>query len=180
MSPPPAAHTNARPQDVRLLGLDVDGVMTDGSILLDADGRELKRFNSTDGVGIRAWLRLGFGVAIITGRSGAAVRQRAADLGIPHVILGSRDKGTALDELARVSGTPTSAMAFLADDWPDLPVLRRVGYPMAVANAAPQVRRASAFVTTSPGGHGAVREAIEHLLMAKGLLDEAVRLYDAG
>ncbi len=163
--------------DVELLCLDVDGVMTDGSIRLDDNAVETKRFHVRDGTGIRIWSRLGYHVALITGRSGQAVRHRAAELGIEHVIQASTDKAASLDAvLAKLSLQPAQA-AILGDDLPDLPMLRKAGYPMAVADAVAEVRAAAAFVTTRAGGHGAVREAVEHLLSAKGRWNEAVDLF---
>lgn len=162
---------------VVLLGLDVDGVLTDGSIMLDDQGRELKRFCAPDGVGLRTWTRLGLKAAVITGRGGTALLHRLSSLGVPEVIQSSKDKAAALEQLCRRTGVKPEHMAFLGDDWPDLPVLARVGYPMAVANAAREVKAAARFVTAAPGGHGAVREAIEHLLIAKGMLDQALALH---
>ncbi len=164
---------------IDLLALDVDGVLTDGGIILDADGRELKRFHASDGVGMRAWTRLGLKLAIVTGRSGSAVLHRAADLGVHPVILGSKDKASALNELEAASGVRRDRIAFLGDDWPDLAILRRVHYPMAVANADARVKAAAKYVTARPGGAGAVRDAIEHLLSSMNLLDKALALYDA-
>lgn len=168
----------AVPADIRLLVLDVDGVMTDGGILLDPGGGEIKRFHVRDGTGLRLWMRLGRSVGLITGRRGGALEARARELEIGHVIQGSADKGAALDELLRRSGVDAGRTAALADDLPDLPVLRRVAYPMAVADAVEEVRAASLFVTSRPGGHGAVREAIEHLLHAQGCWSEALGLFE--
>jgi 3-deoxy-D-manno-octulosonate 8-phosphate phosphatase (KDO 8-P phosphatase) len=147
--------------------------MTDGSINLDDHGVETKRFNVRDGTGLRLWMRLGYQCAIITGRGGAALRHRARELGIVHVVQEASDKGAAFDDLLRRLGLPAAHAAILADDLPDLPMMRRAGYPMAVADAAPEVRRAAVFVTASPGGRGAVRDAIEHLLRARGRWEEA-------
>ena len=163
---------------IQLLALDVDGVLTDGGIYLDDSGRESKRFDVTDGFALRLWARLGLHTAIITGRSGGTVLHRAAYLGIPHVHLDAKDKALALADLVAASGVQPQAIAFLGDDWPDLPILRRVGYPMAVANARPEVKALARFVTAAPGGSGAVREAVEHLLASMGRLDEARALYD--
>lgn len=163
---------------IELLALDVDGVLTDGSIYLDADGREIKRFSAADGVALRAWQRLGLRSAIITGRTSDAVLHRAADLGITTVIQGAKDKSASLDDLLRRTGVPADRIAYIGDDWPDLPVLRRVGYPIAVANAAPHVKALARHITSRRGGDGAVREAIEHLLESLRLLDKAVALHD--
>ncbi|MGE3322132.1 MAG: KdsC family phosphatase [Phycisphaerales bacterium] len=176
-TPKPTPATSG-PAAVQLLVLDVDGVMTDGGIYVDDAGREFKRFDVTDGAGIRVWLKMGRQAAIITGRGGDTVMHRASYLGIEHVVRESRDKAADLTRLASSLGLPLGATAFLADDWPDLAALRVCGYPMAVANAEPAVRALARFATSRPGGRGAVREAIEHLLSAQGLLDHAVRLYD--
>jgi 3-deoxy-D-manno-octulosonate 8-phosphate phosphatase (KDO 8-P phosphatase) len=128
-------------------------------------------------MGIRIWMRLGYHVAIITGRSGDSVRHRAAELGIEHVIQASQDKAVSLDlVLTKLSLQPAQA-AILGDDLPDLPMLRKAGYPMAVADAVTEVRQVAAFVTTHAGGDGAVREAVEHLLSARGRWNEAVDLF---
>jgi 3-deoxy-D-manno-octulosonate 8-phosphate phosphatase (KDO 8-P phosphatase) len=169
-TPPAAAIT--------LLALDADGVLTDGSILLDDDGREVKRFNVRDGFGIDLWHRMGFRVAVITGRSGRALERRVRELAIEFLIQGAADKAAALTRLIEQSGTPADQIAHLADDWPDIPVLRRVGYAMAVADADERVRALARYVTRAPGGRGAVREAVVHLLDAKGLSERALRLYD--
>ncbi len=167
----------ADPAAVELLCLDVDGVLTDGSINLDDNGVETKRFHVRDGTGIRVWCRLGHRVALITGRSGNALRHRAGELEIDHVIQGSRDKAADLDKVLARMGLDAQQTAILADDLPDLPIMRRAGYPMAVADAVPEVLEAAVFVTTRPGGHGAVREAIEHLLKAKNRWAEAAGLF---
>lgn len=172
-----AARKPFDPAALRLLVLDVDGVMTDGSIIVDDLGRETKRFHVRDGLGIRIWQRLGGQVAIITGRSSQVVTRRAAELGITEVHQDVRDKGTALRAVFERTNASAATTAALVDDLVDLPLVRGVGYPMAVADAAPEVRRAARFVTSLAGGRGAVREAIEHLLVAQGRWDEAVSLF---
>lgn len=165
------------PPDIELLILDVDGVLTDGGIMLDDNGAETKRFHVRDGTGIRIWLELGYQVAMITGRSGKALAHRTAELGVKHVIQGSRDKGAAFDELTRSLSIDPSRAAVLADDLPDLPVMRRAGYAMAVADASREVRKLASYVTSRPGGHGAAREAVELLLKAKNRWDDAISLF---
>lgn len=163
---------------IQLLCLDVDGVMTNGSIVIDDHGVESKRFHVRDGTGIRMWQKLGFHVALITGRSGMAVRHRANELGIQLVVQGSEDKAADFRRLLESIDLNASQAAMLGDDLPDLPVMKLSGYPMAVADAVAEVRDMAAFVTIRPGGHAAVREAIEHLLKAKDCWDDARKLYD--
>lgn len=165
-------------ENVQLLCLDVDGVMTDGSIVIDDHGCEAKRFHVRDGTGIRLWIKMGFKVAIITGRRGMALRHRASELGIDHVIQGSSNKLADFGTLLNALGLAASQAAMLADDLPDLSIMKMSGYPMAVADAVSEVRQAAAFVTVRPGGHAAVREAIEHLLRTKNRWDEALNLFE--
>lgn len=165
------------PSDITLLALDVDGVLTDGSIFIDDAGNETKRFNVRDGFGLRVWATMGFQTAIITGRSGTALQHRAADLRIGEVIQGSKDKAASLAILVERSGVPADRIAFLGDDWPDLSVMKKVGYPIAVADADPAILVIAAYTTRSKGGHGAVREVVEHLLSAKGMMETAMAMY---
>ncbi len=165
-------------QSVELLVLDVDGVLTNGTIALDDDGRELKQFNVRDGAGLRIWMRLGGKVAIITGRSGQALRHRAEELGIRDVRQGVKDKGAELEALLDHLELEPAQAAAMGDDLPDLAMLRRVGFPIAVSDAAAEVRDAASYVTTLGGGQGAVREAIEHLIRARGAWDEVMSWYD--
>ena len=176
---PPPPHSSPAAATVSLLVLDVDGVLTDGSIQIDDLGHETKKFNVRDGFGIKLWQKLGFRVAIITGRSGKAVQYRAAELGITDLVQGSGDKLTSLRAMAAGLGLELSAVACIADDWPELEMMRQVGYPIAVADADARVLAAAAYITSRPGGHGAVREAVEHLLSARGLLNRALGLYDS-
>jgi len=163
-----------RPARVGLLCLDVDGVLTDGTVLIDDLGRETKRFNVRDGAGLKLWARAGFVTAIITGRSSMALRHRADELGIRLIVQGCGDKAAAFAELLEALDLPASRAAVVGDDLPDLPMLRLCGYPVAVADAAPEVRREAAWVTTAAGGRGAVREVVEHLLKAKDRWEELI------
>ncbi len=169
---------HADPASIRLLCLDVDGVLTDGSILLDDHGVETKRFFVRDGTGLRAWQQAGGLVAIITGRSGDAVRRRAEELGIDRVLSGVERKGRAFESLLQELGLTADQAAMVGDDLPDLPVLARCGYPVAVRDAAPEVHAVASWVTSRPGGRGAVREVVEHLLRARGAWDAAVASYE--
>ncbi len=169
--------TAAAAKNIRLLCLDADGVLTDGSIIIDDNGIESKRFHVRDGAGIRMWLKLGFELAIITGRRGKALQYRAKELGINHLIQGSAHKLADLTTLLETLGLQPENTAMLGDDLPDLPLLKAVGYPMAVADAVAEIRDSAAFITTCPGGHGAVREAIEHLLRAKNCWQQAMEVF---
>ena len=163
---------------VKLLCLDVDGVMTDGSIMLDDNAVETKRFHVRDGTGMRVWSRVGYQLAIITGRSGQALVHRARELEVKHVFQGVKNKAECFRDLLASLGLDASEAAMLGDDLPDLPLLKICGYPMAVSDAVHEVRQVAAFTTSLPGGSGAVREAIEHLLVARGQWKEAVALFD--
>lgn len=173
-TPRPAPRAGNRifsdPASIGLLVLDVDGVLTDGSINIDDDGRETKRFHVRDGYAMKLWMNSGHPLAIITGRSGEALRHRLRSLGVPDelVVQGSRDKSQALDQILDITGIEESRAAHMGDDWPDLPILERVGYPMCPADAEPEVRRVCAYASSRTGGHAAVREAIAHLLGARG------------
>ncbi len=149
---------------IRLLVLDVDGVLTDGRLWYSANGEELKSFHVRDGLGIKSLLAAGTEVAIISGRASAAVARRAAELGIRHVVQGCDDKGRAFDALCASLGVSPSAVACIGDDTPDLPMLTRAGLAVAVADAHPDVRAVANRVTTLPGGRGAVREVCDWLL----------------
>jgi 3-deoxy-D-manno-octulosonate 8-phosphate phosphatase (KDO 8-P phosphatase) len=152
---------------VRLLVLDVDGVLTDGRIYLPASGDEIKVFDVRDGSGIVAAQRAGIEVAIISGRSAEAVDRRARELGITHVAQGVRDKGTELARLLETLGLEADACACVGDDVPDLPMLARAGFSIAVADAHADVLGAVDWVTSRPGGRGAVREVCDLLLSGR-------------
>lgn len=165
-------------RDIKLLLADVDGVLTDGSIVLDSLGNETKMFHVRDGSGIVAWQKLGLKFGVITGRPSRVTTLRAAELRIEFVEqCGAMDKVQALENIGTRAGVDLSCIAFIGDDLADLPVLTRVGYPIAVADAAPEVRGVAKYVTPSPGGRGAVREAIEHILKAAGRWDEVLESY---
>ncbi len=163
---------------IQLLALDVDGVLTDGSILIDDEGREIKRFNVRDGLGITTWLRLGLHAGVITRRAGNAVTHRMRELGVQHVVQGCMDKREAVTVLARECRVELAATAFIGDDWPDLPAMGIVGLPIAVADAAPEVKAVAKLITVAPGGRGAVREAVEHLLDLNGMRHQALAFFD--
>lgn len=163
MSAPAAA---AVPRGLRTLVLDVDGVLTDGRLWFGADGEALKVFHVRDGYGIKALLRAGIEVVVISGRRSAAVERRCAELGIRHVRQGVEDKVAAFRELLALVGGTAAASACIVDDTPDLPLMAAVAFPVAVADAHPDVRAAARYVTTAPGGLGAVREVCDLLVEA--------------
>lgn len=157
---------------VKLLALDVDGVLTDGRLYYGNAGEELKAFNIKDGLGIKLLQRAGVAVAIITGRSSQLVERRAAELGIEEIIQGREDKRQALGELCRRLGLALDECAYMGDDLPDLSAITAAGLGMTVADAAAAVARAADWQSTAGGGAGAVREACEFILDARGQRDE--------
>jgi 3-deoxy-D-manno-octulosonate 8-phosphate phosphatase (KDO 8-P phosphatase) len=167
-----------QPEDIRLLCLDVDGVLTDGSILLNDHGHETKRFFAQDGIAIKAWLGCGRHLGVITARDSPSTTYRMRELGVTHLYAGVQDKGTAFETLLAKVNVNAAQAAMVGDDLPDLPILRRCGYPIAVENAVAEVRAAACLVTTASGGRGAVREVVEHLLKAQGRWDDVVSMYD--
>lgn len=154
-------------RDVRLLVLDVDGVMTDGRLHLTEGGEEHKIFHSRDGHAIKLIQSLGVDVAIITGRSSEAVSRRAAGLGIQHVVLGATDKGQAIEELAQLLDIPMTGVAAMGDDVLDLPMLTRAGLAATVADAPAVIRARVDWISPRPGGDGAVRALIDTLIDAR-------------
>jgi 3-deoxy-D-manno-octulosonate 8-phosphate phosphatase (KDO 8-P phosphatase) len=157
-----------RARGIRLLVLDVDGVLTDGRLFLSAAGEELKVFHVRDGSGLVAIQRAGITVAIISGRDSPAVTRRATELGIRHVHQGVADKGALLDRLLDELGIAAEETACVGDDTPDAPMLRRAGLAIGVADAHPALLAAAHWVTKSNGGQGAVREVCDLLLSAHG------------
>jgi 3-deoxy-D-manno-octulosonate 8-phosphate phosphatase (KDO 8-P phosphatase) len=170
--------THARPESIRLLTLDVDGVLTDGMIRIDDDGRETKCFHVRDGAGLHLWRRSGRHLAIITGRQSRVVTHRAAELKIDLVYQKCRDKSAAWREVLARTGVSEAQTAHMGDDLADLALLRRVAYPITVADAPLRVKKAAAYVTHAAGGHGAVRDAVEHLLREAGELEALEAEYE--
>ncbi|GGE48591.1 hypothetical protein GCM10007421_23580 [Halopseudomonas oceani] len=166
-----------RAKAIRLAIFDVDGVLTDGRLYFMPDGTEFKSFNTLDGHGIKMLIASGVEVAIISGRKSPLVERRAANLGIKHLIQGREDKLTALAELREIVPVEMQEIAFLGDDLPDLPVMRRVGLGMAVASADGFVREHAHGITSASGGGGAAREFCELIMRAQGTLDQAQAAY---
>lgn len=166
-----------RARAIRLLVLDVDGVMTDGRLYYGAAGEALKVFNTLDGHGIKLLQRNGISVAIITGRRGDAVLSRARDLGIEMIQQGREDKFDALQEMLAERPTPLNEIACMGDDWPDLAVMTRVGLALTVPNAHPEVKKRAHWQSGRKGGEGAVREACDLLMQAQGLAAASLAAY---
>jgi len=156
-----------RAANIRMLILDVDGVLTDGKLYFDHNGNESKAFNTRDGMGMKALQRVGIEVAVITGRKSEAVALRMAQLGIKHVYQGREDKLNAFLELLKITGLDAQQICFAGDDWIDLPVLMRVGLAVSVADAEERVKQQSHWITPSNGGDGAVREICNLILAAQ-------------
>jgi 3-deoxy-D-manno-octulosonate 8-phosphate phosphatase (KDO 8-P phosphatase) len=152
---------------VKILILDVDGVLTDGRIIINDRGEETKSFNVKDGYGIRALLDTGIDVAVITGRRSGVVEHRAKDLGIKSVYQGVTDKKSACIRLLEEKRLTSDQACYIGDDLPDIPVLRYVGMPVAVADAVKEAREAALYITEKNGGNGAVREVCELILKAR-------------
>jgi 3-deoxy-D-manno-octulosonate 8-phosphate phosphatase (KDO 8-P phosphatase) len=162
----------ARARKIRVLLMDVDGVLTAGNVYLmplaDGTAVEMKAFHSQDGAGLKLARDAGLRTGVISGRESAAVTRRAQEVGMEFVFQGRGEKVPAYEEILRVAGVRDSEVAYIGDDLPDLPILERVGLAIAVANAVEEVRRAVHHVTRRTGGDAGVREAIEGILKAQG------------
>lgn len=152
---------------IRLVAFDVDGVFTDGRFYLSDHGVESKTFHTQDGYGIRCLLKAGIAVAIISGRSSGAVAKRMQELGVKHVIQGCKDKIGAFEELVGELGISDKDCAYVGDDIPDLALLHKVGYSIAVANAVTEIKSQCDYTTRASGGNGAVREICDMVLAAQ-------------
>jgi 3-deoxy-D-manno-octulosonate 8-phosphate phosphatase (KDO 8-P phosphatase) len=165
-----------RAANIRMLVLDVDGVLTDGKLYFDHQGNESKAFNARDGLGMKALQRCGIEVAVITGRVCHAVTHRMNQLGIKHVYQGQVKKLNAFLELLELTGLDAQQVCFAGDDWIDLPVLSRVGLAVSVANGEERVKQQAHWITSNKGGEGAVREICNLILVAQdkeqSILDE--------
>ena len=161
-------------KDLKLLLFDVDGVLTDGTILVHADGSESKHFNIRDGAGMVWAQRAGLSIGLLSARTADATAVRAAQLGIKLVSQGGADKLAEYERILTDAGLADNQVGYMGDDLQDLPVLRRAGFSAAPADAAPEVRAAVQWVSASAGGRGAARECIEHVLRAQGQWQSAI------
>jgi 3-deoxy-D-manno-octulosonate 8-phosphate phosphatase (KDO 8-P phosphatase) len=172
-----SADLTQKASQIRLLILDVDGVLTDGGLQFDNHGNEYKIFNSLDGHGIRMLLDSGIEVAVITGRQSNIVNHRMGDLGLKHIYQGCRDKLPALRKLLADTGINAEQVAYVGDDLPDLAIMSRVGLAVAVQNAHSFVKQHSDLITTTSGGSGAVREVTDFILQSQSLLEALQQAY---
>lgn len=170
---PVSAEVIARAEKIRLLILDVDGVLSDGLIYMGNNGEELKAFNVRDGYGIRCVLTSDVEVAIITGRKAKLLEDRCATLGITHLYQGQSDKRVAYHELLATLALSPEQVAYVGDDLIDWPVMAEIGLSVAVADAHPLLLPRADYVTRINGGRGAVREVCDLILLAQGKLEEA-------
>jgi 3-deoxy-D-manno-octulosonate 8-phosphate phosphatase (KDO 8-P phosphatase) len=166
--PPDQSQVDARLKKLRVLVLDVDGVLTDGRLTYLPGGGESKTFHVRDGLGVQLLIASGVKVALISGRESEVVIRRAKELGIELLFVGIADKVEAFETVLKQTSSTEEEVGYVGDDLPDLPLLRRSGLSFAVADAAPEVRAAAHVVLRSGGGQGAVREACERILKAKG------------
>jgi 3-deoxy-D-manno-octulosonate 8-phosphate phosphatase (KDO 8-P phosphatase) len=167
-----------RAAQIKILLMDVDGTMTDGGVTLlsQADGTavEIKTFDAHDGQGLTLAHTAGIRTGCITGRESPALLRRANEMKMEFIYMKQSTKIPAYEEILRKAGVPDSAVAYVGDDLPDLPIMRRVGLAVAVADAVPEVKRAAHFTTKSAAGHGAIRDAVELILKANGVWEKMI------
>ena len=164
-------------QAVRLLVLDVDGVLTNGQLLFTAEGEAMKTFNTLDGHGLKMLKQSGVALAVITGRSSPIVKKRVTDLGIEHLYLGREDKLEALTELLSELGLDLAQTAYIGDDLPDLPAICQAGLGLTVPNGYSLLKQHADWCSHARGGEGAVREACDLIMQAQGTLADALVAY---
>jgi len=162
---------------VRLLVMDVDGVLTDGGLYYGPDGEVMKRFDVKDGHGLVMLRHLGIPAAILTARSSRIVETRMRELGVAHIVQGARDKEAGLQRILDATGLTADQVAYIGDDVNDLPVLKRVGLSACPSDARQEVRESVHYVCRTPGGRGAVRELVEVILHAQGRWDDALSIH---
>jgi len=166
-----------RCQSIELILSDVDGVLTDGNIVLDSQGIETKRFHIRDGMGIKLWQKAGYQFGLISLRSSHMVKVRAAELGIHIIRQGTDDKLAAVQQILKELRLDRRQVCYLGDDLPDLRAIRSVGLGVAVADACAELRQAAHYITAASGGAGAVREIIELILKAQRRWDDVIQAY---
>ncbi len=162
------------PSAISFLVFDVDGVLTDGAIQLDDRGVETKSFSVRDGFAVRAAMRHGLKVGVLTGRSSQCVALRMEELGVTHLLQGSKNKAIGIETLCQQAGVDLAATCFIGDDIPDMPAMLLCGYRICPADAAPEVRAIADHITHATGGKGVARQAVEHVLKAQGKWEEVL------
>ncbi len=167
----------AAAKSIRLLILDVDGVLTDGQLYYSTSTHSLKAFHIQDGLGIQLLQRAGINVAVISGKTSPGVAKRLTELGVQHQYLGHDDKRPCYEELKQTLQLNDHEIAYMGDDLPDLTLMKRVGLPVTVPNAASVMKQHIPFVTTLPGGNGAVREVCELILNAQDHWETLIKTY---
>jgi len=163
---------------IKLLLLDVDGVLTDGRIIYDSKGRDSKFFDVHDGMGVYLLKKAGIKTILITAKGSRAIRPRARDMQVEAVFENISPKTAVLDEILKKYKVTTDEMCFVGDDLVDLCLMKRVGFSIAVFNACPEIKQASHYITLREGGRGAVREVAELILKAQGKWEKALKDYD--
>jgi 3-deoxy-D-manno-octulosonate 8-phosphate phosphatase (KDO 8-P phosphatase) len=166
-----------RAKEVKLLLLDVDGILTDGTITYTHEGKEIKSFNTKDGLGVRLLQETGVEVGLITARESEAVTRRAQDLGMKHVFQKTRNKLEVFEKLTNELSLKPAEVGYMGDDWLDLPLLVRVGFSATVADAVSEVKEVAHYTTKRKGGKGAVREVCDLILEAKGVHSSLLEKY---
>ena len=172
---PPTSEVLEKARSVKLLLLDVDGVLTEGGLLYSDQGEQIKTFNTLDGHGLKLLQAHGINVAIISGRDSQALRTRLSDLGINHVFAGVHDKKMAANELLASLGLQWSQVAAMGDDWPDLAMLMPAGFSAAPPDAHTEILSRVDWVSRRAAGHGAVRDLCDLLLRARGVYESALQ-----
>lgn len=167
-------HMSGNLQRIRFLLMDVDGVLTDGRFGLRPSGEEIKFFSIYDGLGIELARKAGLEIGFISGRSSSEVSARAKELGVKTVIQGCKDKLKDFDRILKKNKLQPNEIAYIGDDLPDIPLLKRVGFAAAPQNAAEPVKFYVHYVTRARGGDGAVREVVDHLLKTTGKWDQII------
>ncbi len=173
-----SAALKKRAAQIKILLMDVDGTMTDGGVTLlsqpDGSALEIKTFDAHDGQGLTLAHTAGIRTGCITGRESSALLRRANEMKMEFIYMKQPTKIPAYEEILRKAGVPESAVAYVGDDLPDIPVMRRVGLAVAVGDAVPEVKKAAHFTTRSVAGHGAIRDAIELILKSKGVWEQLI------
>ncbi len=157
--------------------MDVDGILTDGRLYYTEEGERLKVFSVHDGLGIKLLQRAGILTGVLSGRESSALERRLRELGLDEILMGRAEKGEVLEQLTRRRGISGEEIAFIGDDLVDVPVLKKVGFPVTVASAPPEVRRVCVYVTLREGGNGALRELADLILRLRGVHRELLEKY---